>query len=157
MFAGIVVYNAVTAPDLFVTAVEYTSASSEKEAASLSSSPLESLPDAAVISRFAAEATVSMEVSSPGEIKAAASDVSDTNKSSAISDSSSSDSALIDINHASAQEMADALPGIGEVIAGRIVDYRNINGAFRSLEELKNVKGIGDKIFDKVKALITVS
>lgn len=62
---------------------------------------------------------------------------------------------LININTASAEEL-DQLPGIGPAIAQRIVDYREANGPFRSVEEIKLVSGIGDKLFEKIKDLITV-
>ena len=45
---------------------------------------------------------------------------------------------------------------MGPVIAGRIIDYRNENGPFQSIEEIKNVQGIGDVTFEKMKGEITV-
>jgi len=62
----------------------------------------------------------------------------------------------IDINQAESW-LLDALPGIGEVTAQAIVDYRNENGLFRTIEDLLNVKGIGQGTFDKIKDYITVS
>jgi competence protein ComEA len=62
---------------------------------------------------------------------------------------------LIDINVASAEQLA-TLPGIGPAIAGRIVEYRESNGRFRVIEDIKMVKGIGDATFQKLKDLITV-
>ena len=50
----------------------------------------------------------------------------------------------IDINRADAEQLT-ALPGIGEVLAQRIVDYREANGPFRCLDELCDVEGIGEK------------
>lgn len=64
-------------------------------------------------------------------------------------------SSLININTASVEELM-TLDGIGEVIAQRIVDYRNEHGKFNSIEEIKNVSGIGDKKFEKIKDRICV-
>jgi competence protein ComEA len=70
-------------------------------------------------------------------------------------DSSGGQSKIININIASAGEL-ESLPGIGEVIAQDIVTYRETFGLFKSKEELKNVKGIGDIKFEKIKELISV-
>jgi competence protein ComEA len=48
------------------------------------------------------------------------------------------------------------LPGIGEQIAKNIIDYRNQYGAFSTKEELKNVKGIGEKKFEQIKELVSI-
>lgn len=50
----------------------------------------------------------------------------------------------------------DTLPGIGPSKARRIIEYREQNGPFKSIEELKNVSGIGEKTFEQLKDLITV-
>jgi competence protein ComEA len=62
----------------------------------------------------------------------------------------------IDINRAESW-LLDALPGIGGVTAQAIVDYRNENGSFQRIEDLLNVKGIGEGTLDKIKDYITVS
>lgn len=64
------------------------------------------------------------------------------------SDRSSQDE-LININTAGVEEL-DRLPGIGVALANRIIDYRNKNGGFRDVNELKLVSGIGDKLFEKI-------
>ena len=62
----------------------------------------------------------------------------------------------IDINRAEPW-LLQALPGIGEVTTQKIVDYRNENGPFNRIEDLLQVKGIGEGTFEKMKDYITVS
>lgn len=61
----------------------------------------------------------------------------------------------ININTASQTELTD-LPGIGNTISSRIVDYRQRHGEFRSIEDIMNVSGIGEKRFEAIAELITV-
>lgn len=61
----------------------------------------------------------------------------------------------ININTASQAEL-ESLPGIGPVLAQAIIEYRQANGPFKTIEELIDVPGIGPKTFEKIKALITV-
>ena len=64
--------------------------------------------------------------------------------------------AAVNINTASQQEL-EALKGIGPVKAKAIVDYRAKNGPFKSVDDLKNVSGIGDKTLEKLRSEIAIS
>ncbi|NCC87412.1 MAG: ComEA family DNA-binding protein [Clostridia bacterium] len=68
---------------------------------------------------------------------------------------SSSTSKIININTANVQELT-TLNGIGEVKANAIINYRTENGYYNSVDELINVKGIGEKTIDKIRTNITV-
>lgn len=61
----------------------------------------------------------------------------------------------ININIAT-QAQLELLPGIGPSTANKIVDYRSEHGKFKSIEDIKNVSGIGNSKFDKIKDLITI-
>ena len=63
--------------------------------------------------------------------------------------------AVINLNTATKDELV-ALPGIGPAKAQAILDYRSAHGAFKTVEELKDVKGIGAKRFEKLKGEFTV-
>ncbi len=59
------------------------------------------------------------------------------------------------INYATKEELK-SLPGIGDAIADRIIEYRSQQGGFKRIEDIKNVSGIGDKKFEDIKSRITV-
>lgn len=61
----------------------------------------------------------------------------------------------LDVNRASQRDF-ERLPGIGPVLARRIVEYRESRGAFQDIEQLRRVKGIGKKTFDRIRAFIGV-
>jgi competence protein ComEA len=62
---------------------------------------------------------------------------------------------VVNLNTATASQIA-TLPGIGDTAAQRIIEYREKNGGFKKVEELMNVKGIGEKSFLKLKPLVTL-
>jgi competence protein ComEA len=61
----------------------------------------------------------------------------------------------LDLNRASVAELT-ALPGLGEVLAQRVVERRAARGGFRSVDDLKDVKGIGAKRLEQLRPLVTV-
>lgn len=61
----------------------------------------------------------------------------------------------ININKASEEELIE-LPRVGQAVAKRIVLYRQQNGPFKKVEDLKSVQGIGDKVFDQIRPSIRV-
>ena len=74
----------------------------------------------------------------------------------ATSKTAAATTAIVNINTASASDL-EALPGIGAKTAARIVEYRQKNGPFKKIEELMNVRGVGEKNFLKLKPQITIA
>lgn len=62
----------------------------------------------------------------------------------------------INLNTASAEELT-SLPGIGEVLAARIVAYREEHGPFQTLDDIMQVSGIGSKVVEEIRDLATLS
>jgi competence protein ComEA len=63
--------------------------------------------------------------------------------------------AAFDVNRATEQDF-ERLPGIGPVLARRIVEYRETRGSFQDVDELRRVKGIGKKTFERIRAFVAV-
>lgn len=61
----------------------------------------------------------------------------------------------VSLNNATVEELM-TLSGIGEAKAKEIIEYRNTNGPFKTIEDLKNIPGIGESIFAKIKENITI-
>ena len=64
--------------------------------------------------------------------------------------------AVVNLNTATVAEL-EKLPGIGQKVAARILEYRQKQGPFKKVEELMNVQGIGEKSFLKLRSQITVT
>lgn len=75
-------------------------------------------------------------------------------ESAAAADSPNA-SELINLNTATAAEL-DELPGIGDVLAGRIIDYRESVGPFTSVDQLSEIEGISPRLVDEIRPLVTV-
>jgi comEA protein len=63
---------------------------------------------------------------------------------------------VVNINTATAEQL-EKLPGVGPATAKRIIEYRQKNGSFKKVEELMNVRGIGEKTFLRMKPQLTVN
>jgi len=78
------------------------------------------------------------------------------NSEGGLQNSSEETKGKVDINEATLADL-DSIPGIGPVIAQRIIDHRNSSGNFKRVEDIKEVKGIGEKTFEKIKDYIEVN
>ena len=81
-------------------------------------------------------------------------DISKEIDSEHYENSNSTVESKVNINNCTKEELM-SLPGIGEVTASKIIEYRD-NNIFRSIEDIKNVSGIGEKKFEGIKEMITV-
>lgn len=79
----------------------------------------------------------------------------DTSQMHIVQESSTNEEGLISINN-STEEQLKTIPGIGEVKAKSIIEYREKNNGFKSIDEIKKIDGIGDKTFEKIKEKITL-
>ena len=75
--------------------------------------------------------------------------------SSDSAESNNASSRLVNINTATATQL-EQIPGIGDAFAQRIINYRDKQGSFKTIDELKNVSGIGDKKLESIRAYICV-
>jgi competence protein ComEA len=62
----------------------------------------------------------------------------------------------LDLNQARLEELME-LPGIGEKLAKRVVEYRKTHGGFRSVEDLRKVRGIGEKRMERLRPLVVTA
>lgn len=124
--AGILFYNAFFIPDISIPSVIYVDSNSETNEDS-----------SIIIDDNSEEHTNSIDASNSGS-------------------PTSNASQKVNINTATAEELDEKLTGIGPAIAKKIIEYRNSIGKFSSIEEIKNVSGIGDKTFEKFRDIICI-
>jgi competence protein ComEA len=120
------------------------------------SAPAASAPAASAPAASAPAASAAPGVAaSPGLRNEPGANASPAATAAAGTASVSAPAGLLNINTATLAEL-DALPGIGQVLAGNIVEYRQKAGGFKSIQQLMDVEGIGEKKLEAVKNLITV-
>ncbi len=98
---------------------------------------------------------VQVYVAREGEAAAGSGAASASASSGAAGAAGSTQQAKVNINTATSEQL-QTLQGVGEGIASRIIDYREKNGSFKKIEDLKNVSGIGDARFAAIEESITV-
>ena len=130
--AGILFYNAFFIPQISIPSVIYVDANENNES---------SIP------------SIESENDSSSNSNSNSNNHSDGTENS--QNTSAESSSKVNINTATTEEL-EKLDGIGPAIAQRIVDYRNANGKFLAIDEIKNVSGIGEKTFEKFKDNICV-
>lgn len=83
--------------------------------------------------------------------------IDDNSNKDLVNDKDSIDNSngKININKATS-DMLQKIPGVGAAKANKIIDYRNQNGQFNDITEIKNVSGIGDSMYEKIKDYITI-
>ena len=98
------------------------------------------------------------ETTEPSSINAPVNAVSSDNSHAVIEENTNlKGTRIVNINTAAAEELATYLPGVGEVTAALIIEYRNENGAFNSVDEIINVKGIGEKKLEQLRPFVSIN
>ena len=115
---------------------------------SMAISPLSYIKAYAAEPEQTAESSVSSETEETAEQESAAVE-------SAAESSEAENDRLVNINSANLEELKK-ISGVGDVKAQSIIEYREKNGGFKSIDEIKNIDGIGEKTFEKIKDKITL-
>ena len=109
-----------------------------------------------VPSSVAAPATAASDNAAAGRVMASSQPARRTQAAYGVQANTSRQQQALDLNRASAADL-EQLPGIGAVLAQRMITYRQSHGGFQTVEELRQVKGIGRKKLDRVRPLVTVA
>ncbi len=178
LFAGIIIFNAVNSPMISGANIIYVNnptavASNGQQGQYTNQNEIIDNNNSTIPSSIATESSASEpdNISSNGdEIENNNQDQDDnqgvvnnnqtnnTNKNDNIvtqSSKSNTPSGKININTADKTRLMD-IPGVGEVTAGKIIDYRNTYGSFKSVDELINISGIGEKKLENMRPYVTV-
>lgn len=104
---------------------------------------------------LAQKLTDGMQINIPAMPQNQTSVTGSNSNSNADSAKDSGENTMININTANKEEL-DTLPGIGPATADKIIEYRETNGHFTSIEDIKNVRGIGEAKFSKIQSRIRI-
>lgn len=119
------------------------------------SEQLKKEPDFQYITSNASDETLNESSSGNGSVSASSSSNGSSNDNKTSGSSIDAQSNIVNINTATQTEL-ETLPGIGPSLALRIIEYRKENGKFNNIEEIKNVKGIGEAKYDDIKNHIKI-
>lgn len=119
------------------------------------SEQLKKEPDFQYITSNASDETLNESSSGNGSVSASSYSNGSSNDNKTSGSSIDAQSNIVNINTATQTEL-ETLPGIGPSLALRIIEYRKENGKFNNIEEIKNVKGIGEAKYDDIKKHIKV-
>lgn len=119
------------------------------------SEQLKKEPDFQYITSNASDETLNESSSGNGSVSASSYSNGSSNDNKTSGSSIDAQSNIVNINTATQTEL-ETLPGIGPSLALRIIEYRKENGKFNNIEEIKNVKGIGEAKYDDIKNHIKV-
>lgn len=176
LFAGIIIFNAVNSPMISGANIIYVNnptavAANGQQGQNINQNQVDNSSSSTIPSSMVAESSSLPDniSSNVGEIEnnqvqndnqdiVYNNQTDNTNKNdNKITQSSNSNtpSGKININTADKTRLMD-IPGVGEVTAGKIIDYRNTYGSFKSVDELINVSGIGDKKLENMRPYVTV-
>jgi competence protein ComEA len=103
----------------------------------------------------AAAVAIAWSVLSAGTVSAAPARTHHPAKTAAGAAGAEADKSPVDINAADSVKLTE-LPGIGPALAQRIVDYRKEHGPFKSIDELVNVRGVGERLLERLRDRLTI-
>jgi comEA protein len=150
--------KASPAPTAKATKTPKESSTSTSPKASSSTTTNSEEASSSTLTRTAASNSTDKDAHTPSSSAAASPEptASTSTSSKAVHRSTELENGLLDLNTATLEQL-DKLPGIGESKAKAIIEYRTKKGRYKRVEELMEVKGIGEKMFEKLKVLMYVA
>lgn len=158
--SGIVIFNAFSSPDLTGPQVLYSNRNNDYSSSlSLKNTAVDEEPDDMTDTDEiigGSPGTDGKQPDSDGGKESSKDSSGAKEKSGGGSTANPKELKIVNINTASVAKLANSLPGIGEIKAMAIVNYRTSHGPFKSVDELVLVNGIGDKTLAKLRPYVTI-